>query len=96
MDELIKSEFERVKDKCDMHNDRICKLESNITQIQSIAMSVERMATNMEHMVDVIKEQGLRLGKLESEPSDKWNNLTKTIIASMVGAVIAFVIGRVL
>lgn len=96
MDELIKSEFERVNDENNRQNHRIEKLEASVSEIHQITLSVEKLALNMEHMLTEIKNQSCRLTKLENEPAEKWNNATKTIISALLGAVCAFIMGRLL
>lgn len=96
MDETTRAEFDRVHDENTRQNKRIDKLEESVSEIHRISLSVEKLALNMQYMLEEIKTQGERLAKLESEPADKWNNATKTIIASLVGAVCAYLMGRLL
>lgn len=96
MDELVKAEFERIRDEDIRQNHRIEKLEDNVKEIHQITLSVEKMAINMEHMLAEIQNQGIRLSKIEAEPADRWNNATKTIIAAVLGAVVAYLMGALL
>ena len=49
-------------------NHRITTLEEMVKQVNSLTISVERMAINMENMLEVLKKQGERIGALEEEP----------------------------
>lgn len=96
MDELTKAEIKRIEDENNRQNKRIDKLEEDVSEIHKISLSVEKLAINMQNMLEEIKNQGVRLAKLENEPAEQWSNATKTIIAAVLGAVVAYVMGRLL
>lgn len=92
MDELTKEAIERIKDEENRQNKRLEKLEESISQIQAISVSVEKLAINMEHMVAELKEQGVRLGKLENEPAEAWNKTKNTIITAIVSGLATLIL----
>ena len=81
----------RVQDENDRQNHRICKLEETMTQFTNIALSVQRLASNMEAMLKEQKLQGDRLQKLENRDGDMWRTVTTHAITAIVGIVVAYV-----
>lgn len=65
----VHEEFARRQDaENERQNKRITVIEENVQQINSLTVSVERMAVNMENMLEVLKQQGERIGALEERP----------------------------
>lgn len=80
-------------------NRRIGVLEENVKQINALTISVEKMASNMEHMLEAIERQGNliekqnnRLDDIEREPAKDQKEIKmeiiKTIISALVGAAV--------
>lgn len=86
MDGEIRAELERIHDEDDRQNKRLDILEASAAAQQSIAMSVQKLAINMEHMIEEQKNQGSRLDKIESQPAEAWSSMKKTIFNTLVGA----------
>lgn len=86
MDDVTKVEIERLNDENTRQNHRIEKLENDMSVINSIAISVERLSINMQHMLEEQKDQGKRLKALEQEPSENWSNAKRTIFNAILGA----------
>lgn len=77
------------------HEGRIARCESEIkelstiaTAIQSLTISVNKLAINMEHMLEEQKDQGKRIKQLESEPAESWNTAKKLVITGLISAII--------
>ena len=78
-------------------NRRIELLEEEVRQISSIAVSVEKLATNMEGMLKEQERQGERLDKLEKEPGDTWQHIKAKALDTAVGLIAgAIVTGAVI
>ena len=88
MDEAIDERFKRMEDENCRQNHRVEMLEKNVEAVQSLALSVQKLAVNMDNMISEQRKQGDRLCALEKEPADKWNNMTRTIFNTILGAVI--------
>ncbi len=86
MDEVTKAEIDRLHDEDKRQNHRLEQLEQNFGVVQKIAISVEKLALNMERMLDEQEKQGQRLNKLESAPAEQWSSMKRTIFNTMVGA----------
>jgi len=92
MDEAVnRKEFEefsrRLEDEDNRQNRRLQILEDDMKNLQSLTVSVEKMAVNIEAMVKEQQKQGDRLSKLEMEPAERWNNMKRTIFTSIVSTI---------
>lgn len=77
------------------HTVRLKNLEDQLKQLQTISeaiqnltISVNQMATNMEHMIDEQKSQGEKIQNLEDEPANNWKSVKATAITSVVSAIV--------
>lgn len=66
---------------------RLKKLEEMQQSMNDLIISVNKLAYNMEGMLEELKEQGERLKMLENEPADRWKTMQKTAITTIVGVV---------
>lgn len=88
----IKALFEKSDDENNRQNQRIGKLENQVEKITSLAMSIERMATSIEHMTDELKTQGIRIANLEQKPADRWEKIINAVLTAVVGVFIGWLI----
>lgn len=82
----------RIEDEEHRQNVRIGNLENQTQTIQSLALSVDRLATSMNRMAKEQAEQGERLKALEQEPAESWKSIKKTVwttIASVLAGALA-------
>lgn len=77
-------------------NKRLDLVEKNVTQINALTVSVEKMALSMENMLEVLEKQGKRLEELEKEPAETGKQIKSAIITAIVGTVIGAVVTAVL
>ena len=70
---------------------RINDLEQSQKQIYDLTISVKELAISVKSMVEEQKEQGERIKKLEEQPAERWNFLTKTILTGVVSAIVGAV-----
>lgn len=98
-DFLLKSVHEefakRVEEENDRQNHRLTALENMITQIANIMQSVERLATNMEHMAKEQQEQGQRLQVLESRDGEKWRNVASHVGLCILTGVVGYLLSKI-
>ena len=91
----VHEEFaKRVEDENIRQNHRITILENSVSQITQIASSVERLAVNMEHMVNEQKTQGERLKTLEDRDGEMWRKVVSYVITGFLSAIIGFLASR--
>lgn len=92
---VSKPEYEEFKNRVDAEdkrtNERLKVLEASAQQINSLCVSVEKLATNMEHMVGEQKAQGAKLEKLEGKDGEMWQKVVGYIATAIVGILIGFV-----
>ena len=91
---LLKSvhdEFsKRVEEENDRQNHRLSALEETLTKILSMSTSVERLATNMEHMVKEQQAQGERLKVLEDKDGEMWRKLVSYSLTAILSIIIGY------
>ncbi len=75
-------------------NSRIADLEETTKEINSLTVSVEKLAVNMQNMLTELTAQGSRLKTLESRDGDNWRKIVGSAITVVVGAVLGFFLSR--
>lgn len=81
MDELIKAEFDHLKEK-DKEQDR--KLE----KLESITTSIHELSLQMKQMLEEMNKQGKRLDNLEHVPIDTAIGAKRTAINTLIGVIV--------
>lgn len=76
-------------------NKRIAQLEDSVKVIGSLASSVERLATNMEHMAKEQEKQGKRLEALEGHDGEMWRKVVSYAVTVVISLVIGFLFSRI-
>lgn len=77
-------------------NKRLDMLEGTVRQINSLTVSIEKMAVNMANMLEEQKRQGERLDELEKEPAETLKQIRHSVITTMVGTIVGAVVTAVL
>lgn len=70
---------------------RIGELEAQSKAIQELAISINRMAVNIENMLKELNRQGERLEVLERMPTETSKVVKSAIITTLVGSVVGAV-----
>ena len=81
----------RIEDENHRQNKRIEVLEKITQQINSLTVSVEKLAQSIELMVSEQKQQGKRLETLESRDGDMWRTAVKYVLTTVLGLVLGAV-----
>lgn len=76
-------------------NHRISNLEESVSEINKLALSVERLTLSVQAMVEEQKKQGNRLEALESRDGEMWRAVVSHIVMAVVGAVVCFALTKV-
>ncbi len=76
-------------------NKRIDNLEENTKQINSLTVSVEKLAQSIEVMVGEQKQQGKRLEVLENRDGEMWRKVTGYVLTTIAGIVIGWIATQV-
>lgn len=75
---------------------RVKDLETATRAINDLALSVNKLAINMENMLAELTEQGKRVEALEKVPLETSRDVKKSIITALVGGVIGAVLTGIL
>lgn len=61
--------------------------EEQTKTLNDLVISVKELALNMKNMIDEQQRQGIRLSKLENEPSESWNSAKRTAVTAIISTV---------
>ena len=73
---------------------RVGDLETETRVINDLAMSTQRMAVNMENMLEEQKRQGERLESLEGRDGKKWREVTKHVVTALVSILLGYILAN--
>jgi Flp pilus assembly protein TadB len=76
-------------------NRRLDIIDSTLSQLNELTISVQNLATSMKHMLDIQTEQNKRLEELENRDGEKWRSISMYVLTALIGAVIGFVLKQV-
>lgn len=86
---------QRMEDEHARQNRRINELEQSTKQINNLIVSVEKLAVNMQSMLNEQKKQGERLQELESRDGEMWRKVTGYVVTVVVGVIIGYVFNQI-
>ena len=66
---------------------RIDELEKKVDTIQNLTLSVNKLAINMEQMLNEQKKQREDIDALKSEPGDRWKSMKRTAFTTIVSVI---------
>lgn len=75
---------------------RVEACEEENENIRTIALSVNKLAVNMEHMLTEQKEQGQRLTVLEHEPGESYRRIKETVVKCITSSLLGALFGAVM
>ena len=84
-----------IKDEDGRQNKRIEILEKSVLQISSIATSVEKLAVNMQGMLNEQEKQGKRLEMLEGRDGEMWRKVTGYIATAVIGIILGYIFTQI-
>ena len=91
--EVHKEFARRMEEHNAVQDKRIDALEQNVQEIQTLTVSVEKMAIGIESMTKELGKQSDSIGKLdvrldaiEREPGEKWKKILWYVLIAFVGA----------
>lgn len=87
--------LQKVDDRSQRNEGRIKKLEENQTALNELALSVKELATDQTNMKKDIIEIKTDVKALTSIPSKRWEAIVEKVVLVIVGAVIAFLLGKI-
>lgn len=81
----------RIDQENERQNHRLSALEEHFAMVQSLAVSTEKLAVNMEVMAKELAKQGNKLNEIEMKPAKRWDLVITTVIAGVFGALVTIV-----
>lgn len=88
-------EFRRRMEEENKRQDRrIELLEGAQDQNNKLIISVEKLATNMQSMLQEQEKQGDRLQVLEDRDGAKWRKVVDAFLVALVGAAVGFIAAK--
>ncbi len=85
----------RLEEENSRQNRRITVLEETVRQLNSLTISVEKLALSVESMAREQRSQGMKLETLESRDGEKWRTVSSYVLTAIAGAVAAFILSKV-
>lgn len=85
----------RMEEEHNRQNHRIQTLEENLNQIQSLTISVEKIAFSVESMAKELGNQGDRLETLESRDGEMWRKVVSYAITAAVGILVGYIFMKI-
>lgn len=85
----------RMEDEHSRQNKRIELLEESTTRIATLSTSIEKLAVNMESMLNEQVRQGEQLEVLESRDGEMWRKVTAYAVTMVVGIIIGYISTRI-
>ncbi len=92
-DEQIAVELEHHRNEIAGLKRRVGELEDGQKEIRAIAAAVDRLAINMQYMVEEQKKQGEHLATLEGEPTRRARYWIRYILGAIVTALVGLAVG---
>lgn len=74
---------------------RISLLEESVEQNRTLAISVEKLAVNMENMLKEQEQQSKRLEVIENRDGEMWRKVTGYMITAVIGIVLGFLFHQI-
>lgn len=85
----------RMEDGLKRCDKRIELLEENVSRLEALNTSIEKLAINMENMLKEQVQQGERLEALESRDGEMWREAVKYALTAVIGILIGFLFRQV-
>ena len=85
----------RMEEEHHRQNQRIRLLEENLNQIQSLTISVEKMAFSVESMAKELGTQGARLETLEARDGAMWRKAVSYALTAAIGIILGFLFKQI-
>lgn len=85
----------RIEEENERQSKRIELLENNMSRLENLNLSIEKLALNMESMLKEQVQQGKRLEVLESRDGEMWRKVASYAITAIIGIVIGFLFKQI-
>lgn len=89
---MIAERVTRVEESAKSAHKRIDNVESIQKNIQELTVSVSSLAGSVKRLVEDMTEVKTRVSCIEGKPGKRWDIIISSILTSLVGGIIGFVI----
>jgi uncharacterized protein YoxC len=93
--EQLALKLQETTDRSHRNEGRIKKLEEKHKTLEELTTAVAVMAEQLKTMNKSVNTITSKVDDLESKPVKRWDSVVNTIIGLVVGAVIAFLLGKI-
>ncbi len=87
----MESENKRLEEENERQNQRLKALEETIKQVAAINTSVEKLALNMQNMLNEQVSQGKRLETLENRDGEMWRKVVGYVVTAIAGIFVGYI-----
>lgn len=91
----MESENKRLEEENNRQNHRLDTLEKTIEQVAAINTSVEKLALNMQNMLNEQVSQGKRLETLESRDGEMWRKVVGYVATAIAGIIVGYIFKQI-
>ncbi len=70
---------------------RLSSLETKVEETHTLALSVEKLATNMENMWQELTRQGTRLDAIEKRDGETWRGMKYYVLTALLSLALGFI-----
>lgn len=91
----MESENKRLEEENNRQNHRLDSLEKTIEQVAKINTSVEKLALNMQNMLNEQVSQGKRLETLESRDGEMWRKVVGYVATAIAGIIVGYIFKQI-
>ena len=91
----MESENKRLEEENNRQNHRLDSLEKTIEQVAKINTSVEKLASNMQNMLNEQVSQGKRLETLESRDGEMWRKVVGYVATAIAGIIVGYIFKQI-
>ena len=85
----------RIAEENKRQDKRIELMEESMKRMESLSISIEKLAANMENMLKEQIQQGERLEALESRDGEMWRKMVGYAFTTIVGIVVGYIFKQV-
>ena len=88
MDEIVKSELERIHDEDKRQNHRLDNLEAAVKEQGDLILSIQRLTLSLETLTKTVERQGQDIKQMKEAPLSRIDSARQTAINTIIGIVI--------
>lgn len=74
---------------------RMDKAEKTIEQIHDLTTSIKLIAQKQDNVIAKLDEVSTDVAGIKSQPAEKWNKVTSTILTGVVSTLVTIIIGAI-